>query len=675
MSPRLPRAPFRRSWWWLFGLFIAVPAVVLAMLGMRAIRAEDVERQRQHRERQGQVAAQIRRLADASLSTALDRVVTDASRSETTGPAADARAWLFEVDSAGVVAFPAERLVAPPADAVPFARPLALPDSEAAAIERVRAAEAQGRTTEALALYRGLPDNPTLRPWIDWRLLVLSGASPVMLAEQMTARVVWESDATTPSGVPLAVAALNEMGGRPGVGPKHLAAAAERTLAALRGGRWPLSLDQRRAYERELLRLLGSVPEDDLVARATVSHLEDLEQVAEHVRTALAASHGLPPRAHMVGDADLGHLLIWIRPRSSTDAWRGVAVPDHEASALFATAIGPLLEGQPFTASLSDRTRILWAHGSTVPRDVEVPGQPLETVSGWSLSVTGTALDPLTGSSRLLSYARVLFPIAVLACGLVLAGWLMRREIALAERQSTFVAAVTHEFKSPLTSIRLLMERLADGRIGTEESAARYHAAIGAETERLENLVNRLLESQKLQSGQRTYDLQPSSLQTMVRETVDRLRPQAEAKDIQISARVIGAVPDLPLDVQAMFDAVRNLIDNAIKYSPAHTEITVALDIDGPDVRLTVSDQGVGIDPADATRVFEPFFRGRRGERVNVQGTGLGLSLVRATAEAHGGTVAVEDNGGRGSRFILRVPRPHPPVDLPASTPLEPEHL
>jgi signal transduction histidine kinase len=309
------------------------------------------------------------------------------------------------------------------------------------------------------------------------------------------------------------------------------------------------------------------------------------------------------------------------------------------------------------------------------PRNVEAPGQPLETVAGWSLSVTGTAVEPLTGSSRLLSYARVLFPIAVLACGLALAGWLMRREIALAERQSTFVAAVTHEFKSPLTSIRLLMERLAGGRIGTEESAARYHAAIGAETERLENLVNRLLESQKLQSDQRTYDLQPSSLQTIVRETVDRLRPQAEAKDIQISARVIGAVPDLPLDVQAMFDAVRNLIDNAIKYSPAHTEITVALDIDGPDVRLTVSDQGVGIDPADATRVFEPFFRGRRGERVNVQGTGLGLSLVRATAEAHGGTVAVEDNGGRGSRFILRVPRPHPPVDLPASAPLEPEHL
>jgi two-component system sensor histidine kinase SenX3 len=277
----------------------------------------------------------------------------------------------------------------------------------------------------------------------------------------------------------------------------------------------------------------------------------------------------------------------------------------------------------------------------------------LESVSEWQLAFTG-ASRPTSG--RLLSYTTVVFPIVMLATGLVMTAWIVRREIALARLQSTFVAGVTHEFKSPLTSIRLLMERLASGRLAPDDAPNRYYAAVSAETDRLESLVNRLLEAQKLQSGQKEYAFHPDSLAALARSAVDRLRPQAEAKRIQVDLRVGEGIPDLALDRESMTDAIGNLLDNAIKYSPADTTVSVAIGCSGDVVRLDVCDEGIGIEPSDATRIFDPFYRSRRGDRENVHGTGLGLSLVKAAAEAHGGSVEVESNGTRGSRFSLRLP-------------------
>jgi signal transduction histidine kinase len=259
-------------------------------------------------------------------------------------------------------------------------------------------------------------------------------------------------------------------------------------------------------------------------------------------------------------------------------------------------------------------------------------------------------------SHRLLNYARVVFPIVVLACGLVMTAWIRRRELALTELQSTFVAAVTHEFKSPITSIRLLMERITSGRIAAGDSPTRYYAAIGAETDRLEGLVNRLLEAQKLQSGQKTYVFRPTVIETVLRDALDRMRPQAEARRIELDLRIAPGIPRLPLDSDSVADAVRNLLDNAIKYSPDSTRVDVALELIDGRVELTVSDQGIGVDPADAQRIFEPFYRSHRGDDANVHGTGLGLSLVKATAVAHAGSVSVCSDGQRGSRFTLVFP-------------------
>jgi signal transduction histidine kinase len=275
-------------------------------------------------------------------------------------------------------------------------------------------------------------------------------------------------------------------------------------------------------------------------------------------------------------------------------------------------------------------------------------------VDGWSLLVTDTA-PPIPLRRRVLEYGRVVLPMVVLAFGLLMTVWIVRREIALTSFQSGFVAAVTHEFKSPITSIRLLLERITSGRMAPGDTPDRYFDAIGAEADRLERLVNRLLEARKLQEEHREYRFRRRDIGSLVHDAAERLQPQADAKRMTLTVTITPDLPQLDLDAESMSDAVANLIDNAIKYSSENSRVAVSVDREDDRIRVAVTDEGIGVLPADTERIFEPFFRSRRGDQGSVHGTGLGLSLVKATAAAHGGTVSVESDGRRGSRFVLAV--------------------
>jgi signal transduction histidine kinase len=247
-------------------------------------------------------------------------------------------------------------------------------------------------------------------------------------------------------------------------------------------------------------------------------------------------------------------------------------------------------------------------------------------------------------------------PILLLVVGITMTVRVVREEMALNQMQSKFIAAVSHELKSPITGIRLLMERIEKGRLQTPEAAQEYYTAIGRETDRLETLVNRLLETQKLQSEARKYYFEPSSLEDLADNAVRRLRPQAEAKGIQLASQSDEGIPDFPLDKAAIGDAITNLLDNAIKYSPAGTEVSLRIRSAENEAQVEVRDQGIGIDKGDLPRIFDPFFRGRRGDKESVKGTGLGLALVKAAVEAHGGIVDVSSTPESGSRFTMRLP-------------------
>jgi signal transduction histidine kinase len=141
-----------------------------------------------------------------------------------------------------------------------------------------------------------------------------------------------------------------------------------------------------------------------------------------------------------------------------------------------------------------------------------------------------------------------------------------------------------------------------------------------------------------------------------VQDAIAGLRHLADAKGLSISIRSDPDVPDVALDAESMADAVRNLVENAIKYSPVGSRVDVTLTRQERALVLAVSDEGVGVNPHETERIFEPFYRSRRGDLANVHGTGLGLALVKATAEAHGGSVTVVPNHPRGSRFTMRLP-------------------
>jgi two-component system sensor histidine kinase SenX3 len=142
----------------------------------------------------------------------------------------------------------------------------------------------------------------------------------------------------------------------------------------------------------------------------------------------------------------------------------------------------------------------------------------------------------------------------------------------------------------------------------------------------------------------------------MIAASVHRFRTQAAEKNIDLQTDVPESPIELPLDRHSVSDALDNLIDNAIKYSASGTAVTVTASATDGQVAIAVRDQGAGIHRHDLAHVFEPYYRGRLGDRENVRGTGLGLALVQAAAVAHGGSVDVVSTPGEGSTFTLRFP-------------------
>jgi len=643
-----------RAWWWVFGLFIAAPALVLALLGLQAISAREIEREQGLRDQQAQLAT----LVDSALASAFDLMAAQVAADALVAADEDERVT-FEIDDGGVISFPRDRVFFGPFGAAPASLAGRRPVSAELLmlVDDAQAADAQGRRGEARTLYERFRTNADLAPWASLKLAILDveTGSRSRLSAVVDSRLA-TSAARTPAGIPLALVASGISDSVPASERARFTSLIAATLTELRAGRWWLGIDQRRVYDEQLRRWLASAVASSALGAPTAPTAEDprltqLVSLEPLVRRSFGDGRTPPSRADFITGHDGETLLIWSPPNESSRSWTGAAVVGGRLTTFFEKTIDPLFIGHNFRTVLRNRRGVVVRGG--LDGAAEWQSKDLESVSEWQLAFTGASLPT---SGRLLSYTTVVFPIVMLATGLVMTAWIVRREIALARLQSTFVAGVTHEFKSPLTSIRLLMERLASGRLAPDDAPNRYYAAVSAETDRLESLVNRLLEAQKLQSGQKEYAFHPGSLAALARSAVDRLRPQAEAKRILVDLRVGEGIPDLALDRESMTDAIGNLLDNAIKYSPADTTVSVAIGCSGDVVRLDVCDEGIGIEPSDATRIFDPFYRSRRGDRENVHGTGLGLSLVKAAAEAHGGSVEVESNGTRGSRFRLRLP-------------------
>jgi signal transduction histidine kinase len=216
---------------------------------------------------------------------------------------------------------------------------------------------------------------------------------------------------------------------------------------------------------------------------------------------------------------------------------------------------------------------------------------------------------------------------------------------------------VSHELRTPLTAIRGYVEALSEGDASAEERQM-FLGIIARHSERMERLVKDLLRLARLDAGQETLDIIACDVRNLVQGVMADVAPDLEARDQRIEIAIDAGADTLRGDPAKLHDALRNLVANAITYSPAHTAIRIdASRPHGADgfVALSVSDEGPGIPDEDLSRVFERFYRVDKSRARDPGGTGLGLAIVKHLVELHGGTVRAENRTEGGTRVTIML--------------------
>jgi two-component system phosphate regulon sensor histidine kinase PhoR len=279
----------------------------------------------------------------------------------------------------------------------------------------------------------------------------------------------------------------------------------------------------------------------------------------------------------------------------------------------------------------------------------------------WRVQLAPRSAALFTERSRTQRFSQaMLIPLAfaVIVFGLVVLYMAMVRERRLNRLKSEFIANVSHELKTPLSLIRMFGELLSMGRITDEQKTKRYHEIILRETERLTALIDKVLDFAKIERGKSAYEFQETDLTELVERAVDIYRHRIDEAGARLECKVEEGLPPLMIDPHAITLALINLIDNAVKYASGTDVIGVEVGRRDSEVSLDVYDRGVGIPAPYLKRVFDRFYRYQRdGEGSGSQrGSGIGLSLVRHIAEAHGGSVIVTSTPGVETRFSVKIP-------------------
>ena len=295
-----------------------------------------------------------------------------------------------------------------------------------------------------------------------------------------------------------------------------------------------------------------------------------------------------------------------------------------------------------------------------------------ETLPHWEMAVYLLNPAKLAQSAKTVELTLGLL-IAVLLLAIGIGGWLivadLNRQLTLARQKTDFVSNVSHELKTPLTSIRMFSELLAEGRVSEPGKRQSYLNIITAETSRLTRLINNVLDFSRMERGEKKYHFQKTGLAALVRETVETYRPHLESNGFTVKNCPPEADVSINGDRDALAQVIVNLLSNAEKYSGERKEITVEMEQFQeplPHVEVRILDRGVGVPRGCETKIFEQFYRAHDSLGSGIQGSGLGLTLARQIARAHGGDVLYRPRDGGGSCFILRLPSENPAIQTSA---------
>ncbi len=279
-----------------------------------------------------------------------------------------------------------------------------------------------------------------------------------------------------------------------------------------------------------------------------------------------------------------------------------------------------------------------------------------ETGLAWTVLVTHADSSPVLAeyaSRRRLLLASFGLLATLIAAGSYFIWRAMSRELAAAKLQSDFVAAVSHEFRTPLTSLRQFNTLLAEEDHG-DEKRREFWAAQTRATDRLQRLVESLLDFGRMEAGARPYRFEKVELGALVQSVSNDFQKETVAAGFAIQCTVTPAVVNA--DTEALSRALWNLLDNAVKYSGESRAITVTVQNDGEQVSLSVSDHGPGIPRSEQKLIFDKFARGTYAREHYIRGAGIGLTMVRYIVEAHGGKITLVSAPAAGSTFTIQLP-------------------
>ena len=275
-----------------------------------------------------------------------------------------------------------------------------------------------------------------------------------------------------------------------------------------------------------------------------------------------------------------------------------------------------------------------------------------ETGLPWTIRVVAsnpTAASEISASRRKLMETGFGLMVLVIAAAGYLVFRAVSRELSVARLQSDFVAAVSHEFRSPLTAMRHLTEMLEEGETPPDRMPL-YFRALGKETRRLQGMVESLLDFGRMEAGRRKYHMEDTTAVELSRQVVEEFSsPRLELHATSEPQQIHG-------DREALTLALRNLLDNAMKYSPESSPVSVSVERHNGFAGISVQDQGAGIPKGEQRDVFRKFVRGSSARTLNVKGTGIGLAMARQIVKAHGGRLELASEPGHGSRFTILLP-------------------
>jgi len=424
--------------------------------------------------------------------------------------------------------------------------------------------------------------------------------------------------------------------------------------ADLGGGRWQLSRAAYSFYASQARRRAGASERDAerQTALALAEGVETLWEEWQRVRRSEGMAAGR--RCQRFGDRPM--LLVW---RSSPDRMAALAAGAGFVESRWMRALEPALANHNARVALVDSDgRPVWSsleHGA---------GRPAVRVASltqlpWTIQVFSRGSDALRENvavrRRLLVAGFCVMALLVLA-GSYFIGRAVSRELEVARMQSDFVSAVSHEFRTPLTSLCQFTELLAKGRVPSEERRQQFYEVLARESQRLRRLVEGLLDFGRLEAGALRYHFERLEPADLLGQLVAEFRQEADLGGRQVLVSVNGSVPAIRADREAVSCVLWNLLDNAVKYSPEGSTIRVDLAPAGRRVTIAVRDQGAGISRAEQKRIFQKFVRGAAAKERSVQGTGVGLAVARRIVRAHGGDITVESEPGRGSTFTVSLP-------------------